>query len=144
LRPWHVLVAIVVLVMLTIAALTALPNWNLLRAPIAAYLSGKLQRAVSIDGDLKVRLSLHPTVEVNGLKVANTPWATYPDLAEAQQIQIQLDLPALLRGRLNIPQLRIDHAVVALQINREGNANWELEQRRSSGGGTPPEVGALI
>jgi uncharacterized protein involved in outer membrane biogenesis len=101
----------------------ALPNWNLLRKPIAAYLSGILNRTVSIDGDLKVTLSLQPGIEVNGLAVGNAPWGAHPIMVQIETARFRIDLVPLLRGRIVVPEAQLARAAVVLERNSAGTPN---------------------
>src|SRR5437879_5311288 len=62
LRLWHVIAVVVGAIGILIVAAVASPNWNLLRGPVAVYLSGRLDRPVAINGDFKVRVSLQPQI----------------------------------------------------------------------------------
>jgi len=143
LRAWHVAVAVLGLVALLIGIAVALPNWNFLRGPVAQRLSVALKRTVSIDGDLKVRLSLHPAIELNGLTIANASWSPRPAMAQIGQLHLRIDLPQLLRGRIALPEVRIAQASVILETNHDGQHNWEFNEGRS-GTGEGPQIGTLV
>ena len=123
------------------AAVSA-PNWNLLRAPIAQYLSGRLDRTVSIHGDLKIKISLRPEIEVDRLSVGNASWATHPKMAEIERARFRIDLPSVFRGRIVVPEAQLLRALVVLERNSEGTPNWEFRQGRP-GAGWAPEIGSL-
>lgn len=129
--------------MLAVAAVVA-PNWNLLRGPVAQYLSSRLDRTVSIDGDFKIKVSLRPEIEVNGLAVGNAPWATQPMMAQIERVRFRVELAALFLGRIVMPEVQLVRASIALERNSEGTPNWEFNENRPVGSGWAPEIGSLM
>jgi uncharacterized protein involved in outer membrane biogenesis len=145
LRAWHVVVGVVFLVALVIGTAVALPNWNFVRGPIAQYLSVALKRTVSIDGDFKIRFSLQPTIELNGLTIANASWSARPAMAQIGQLRLRVDVPPLLRGRIVLREVRVAQASIVLETNAEGKHSWEFNEARSATGtGEGPEIGTLV
>src|SRR5262249_54370979 len=112
------------------------------RGPIAGYLSGKLDRKVAIDGDLKVRLSLQPEIEIDKLTVGNAPWGTHPSMLEIERIKFRVELAPLFQRRIVLPEVDLLRTLVALEKNADGSPNWVFHEG-SSGGGWAPEIGSL-
>jgi uncharacterized protein involved in outer membrane biogenesis len=104
----------------------ALFDWNWLRGPVSAYLSGKFGRPVAINGNLRGEFSLKPLLVANEVTLANTPWGTDPLMARAQEVAIRVDLLSLLRTVTTIPELTLVRPWVLLERNAEGNANWDF------------------
>jgi uncharacterized protein involved in outer membrane biogenesis len=142
LRAWHLPAALLGAVAMLVAAAVFSPNWNLLRGPIARYLSSSLDRTVSIDGDFKVKVSLAPEIEVNALTVGNAPWATQPLMAQIERVRFRVELPPLFRGRIVVPEVQLVRASLTLERNSDGTPNWEFHGNRP-GSGWAPEIGSL-
>src|SRR6185436_6366950 len=104
------------------------PNWNLLRGPIAGYLSSKLDRKVAIDGDLRVKLSLQPEVEVDKLTVGNASWGTHASMVEMERVKFRVELAPLLQRRIVVPEIELLRATVALERNADGTPNWKFHE----------------
>jgi len=143
LRAWHVIATVIGAVGILIVAAVASPNWNLVRGPVAGYLSGRLDRPVAINGDFKVRVSLQPEIEINGLTIGNASWGTHPMMAQIERLRFRVDIAPLFRGQVVIPEAQLVHAAVALEKNSEGTPNWEFGKARSSDG-PAPEIGSLL
>ena len=141
-RVLQIAASLLGLVALLIGIVVLSPNWNLLRGPIAGYLSVKLDRKVSIDGDLKVKVALQPEIEINKLKVGNAPWATLPSMVEIERAKFRFELVPLLQRRLVVPEVELLRTVVALERNADGTPNWEFHTGTPSGGWAP-EIGSL-
>ncbi|HEV2703853.1 MAG TPA: AsmA family protein [Steroidobacteraceae bacterium] len=115
------LAAVVALLILALA----LMDWDWLRGPIARALSARSGRTVTISGHLRAHLwSRTPTLTVQGLRVANPPWEPSRPLLQLQQLQVQIDLGALLRGHLVLPRVAIDQPDLYLHQEISGRANW--------------------
>jgi AsmA family protein len=136
-------VSLLVVVAALVMAAIAPPNWNFLREPVANGLASVLNRTVAIEGDLKVKLSLQPEIEVNGLVIGNARWAAEPIMARVERMRLRVELAPLFHRRIVMPEAQLRGATVALERNSEGMSNWEFEQgsRRS---GWVPEIGSLL
>jgi uncharacterized protein involved in outer membrane biogenesis len=111
-------------VVLLIVAL-ALMDWDWLRGPIARVASARSGRTVTIDGHLRAHLwSRTPSVTIEGLRVANPPWEAPRPLLQLQQVEVQFDLGALLRGHLVLPRVALDQPDLYLHQESSGRANW--------------------
>jgi uncharacterized protein involved in outer membrane biogenesis len=112
------------LVALLIVAL-ALMDWDWLRGPIARVASARSGRTVTIGGHLRAHLwSRTPAVTLQGVRVANPPWDVQRPLLQLQQVEVQIDLGALLRGHLVLPRVAIDQPDLYLHQESSGRANW--------------------
>ena len=89
---------IIGLLVAAIAIFFALFNWNWLRGPLAAYLSAKLDRKVSIEGDLHGQFSLHPMFTADSVVIANMPTSDDKEMARIQRVGVRLDVWSLIRG----------------------------------------------
>lgn len=114
-----------------IAALVVLAivlfDWNLLRSPIAHYLSAKLGRPVAIDGNLSVDLSTKPLLTAASVTVGNAPWSSDPAMAEIERAAIRVDLFSLLFPPVAPPEITLTHPRLLLERAADGHANWELD-----------------
>src|SRR6476659_8084960 len=61
---------------------------NILRQPLANYVSYKLGRPFAINGNLRISLFDHPHVEANGVVLGNAAWGTEPQMVEVERIKI--------------------------------------------------------
>ena len=101
-------------------------DWNQLRGPIGRYLSGKYEREVRIDGDLKVKLfSWQPRIDVAGLYIGNPAWVKQPQGADIRYARIELRLLPLFRGDLILPLVQIDRPDVLVVRDADGRTNWD-------------------
>ena len=110
-----------------IAILIAVFEWNWLRSPFANYLSGRVGRPVTINGDLHVELSAKPLVVVNSLVVANPAWASEPEMARAQRVAFRVDLGSLFNRPIVLTEVTLAQPRLVLERDAAGRANWQFE-----------------
>jgi uncharacterized protein involved in outer membrane biogenesis len=113
-------------------------EWNMLRGPLANYLSSKTGRAVHIDGDLDVDLGWSPIVRLGGLRIGNPAWVDDPDMAVVDRTLVQFKLLPLLVGRLILPRVEVERPQIALLRQESGRANWDF-----GGGDEPTKLPAI-
>ncbi len=138
-----ILAALVAALAAAIAIL--LTNANILRSPIARFLSGALDRPVAINGDLRVKLFKDPRLEINGLTVGNAQWGSRPAMVEIERAVIRIRPLRLLQGRIVLPEVELTRPDVLLETNADGTPNWRFgdEPPASAGRWGPPEIHAL-
>ena len=123
-------------------------GWNVLREPISRVVTISTGRAFSIQGELDVDLGLTPRISAADVQLANPSWvdADQPML-RAQRVEIDLHLPDLLRGRVVLPRVLLDHPETALVRREDGTASWDFgtgEEDESDATTTPPRIRELI
>ncbi len=132
--PRHILKwsALALLTPIAIAILyIALFGWTWLRTPIERMALEKTGRVLLIKGDLDVRLGWPwPRLQANAVSFANPPWARERQMLSADAIEMTLDLPSLLRGKLVVPELRLVHPVLLLEQGGEGRKSWLLDRNQ--------------
>jgi uncharacterized protein involved in outer membrane biogenesis len=98
--------------------------WNVLRGPLAAYASARLDRPVAIDGDLKVDLGWITRVQIDGVSVANATWSDDQPMVASKHLVLWFTVPSLLRGEPVKAQL-VDTRV-SLERNAGRDVNWHF------------------
>lgn len=138
-------VAAVVLLPVAIIAIL-LVDANILRAPIAKYVSQKIDRSFVINGDLRIRLFKHPRVEMNDVVLGNAPWGSAPAMVQVERAVIGVELLPLLQGRIVLPEVDLTKPDVLLERNADGGANWtfdKIAKSQSIGPSRRPEFRSL-
>ncbi len=142
-RTWLIILGIpVVLIVGAATTLKLLFTGERLKAFIVPRIEAATHRTVSINA---ISLSVFPTlaVEVDGLTVSNRKGQGFTDrpLLQLDRLVLDVRLLALLKGNIEVSEVRLDHPQVFLEINREGVANYsEKEQKEAPGAGR--KVGA--
>ncbi len=119
---------------------------NFLRAPIARYLSDKLDRSVAINGNLRIRLFKDPRIEVNQVALGNAEWGSRPTMVDVERAVIRFRVLPLFQRRVVLPGVELTKPDVLLETNADGDANWRFgkqPRQASTGTASAPEIHAL-
>ncbi len=141
-----------VLVLLAVAAALATPivvlliDANILRSPIARYVSVRLDRTVAINGDLRVKIFKAPRLEINDVVLGNAQWGTRPAMLQVERAVIRIHLLRLLGGRIVLPEVELTKPKLLLERNVDGAPNWRFGRQpspESSADRPAPEIHSL-
>ena len=124
-----------------IAVLLALWDWNWFKGPLQRAVQARTGRALHI-GNLDVDLGRTVTVRGDAIRFANASWAQRADMARAERVEIDIRLWPLLRGSVQLPEIRLLHPDVLLQTAPQAGqpGNWDF---LAGGGGKPPQLKRL-
>lgn len=114
------LVVLVVLIWLVLAA----PFFSSMRKSLVGdALSAQIGQPFVVDGDVRIVLGRTTRVHVSGARI---PSATMNDLnlAELSLLEWELNLPALLEGRVDLDNLVIDGLQVNAITAQDGTTSW--------------------
>lgn len=78
-------------------------------------------------GDIQVKPSFNPRVEVKNVSFSNAKWAENPVMASAESIDVGVAVFPLFAKRIVIDTFQINNAVVNLEEKADGRANWTFE-----------------
>ncbi len=132
---------LLILLMVSIAVLLSL-DLETYRRPLQSELSTRLGRPVTLGGAMSWKVSLWPTMVVEGIAVGNPPWASRPEFVRAERLLVQVALPSLLRRHLEILQLRLDGADVLFEYGPDAAKNWVFG-KDEQGSLALPEIDSL-
>lgn len=90
-------------------------------------------RELSVAG--AARPSLWPDLgaEVAGVSLSNAPWADGPAMVTAEAAQISVAIWPLLSGDVQVTGLRLIRPNVSLEINADGQRNWDMAGNAAPG-----------
>jgi len=118
-----------VLVLLIVLALFITFGLNTLRGPITRAVTEATGRELLIEGDLKPIWSwTHPRFRAEKVSFANPDWATEATMFSAEAVEASVSLLGLLRGRVVVPEVHLEGALVNLEQDADGQRNWILER----------------
>ena len=78
-------------------------------------------------GDIKIKPSFSPTVELSQVTFSNAAWSKEPLMASVGAVDVSVALLPLIHGQYVINRFAINDAVVNLEENKDGVANWVFE-----------------
>lgn len=118
-----------VLVLLIVLALFITFGLNTLRGPITRAVTEATGRELLIEGDLRPIWSwTHPRFRAEKISFANPDWATEATMFSADAVEASVSLLGLLRGRVVVPEVHLEGALVNLEQDADGQRNWILDR----------------
>ncbi len=134
--------AILVFVLAAILLLIALWDWNWFKGPVERAVQAKTGRALHI-GNLDVDLGRVTTIRADSITFANAEWAKQPKMASADRVEIDVRVWPLLRGSVQLPEIRLTRPDALLQTAPKADqpGNWDF--MGESSGGEPLQLRRL-
>ncbi|MEA9580191.1 AsmA family protein [Xanthomonas nasturtii] len=125
-----------------VTILLLLFDWNWLRGPVERMVSVKTGRVFHL-GHLDVDLGRTITVRGERLQLGNAAWSKRGAMAELNAAEIDVELWPLLRGKVRLPEIRLDQPTVLLEAGNETHpGNWVFDTQK--GDGSMPRLGRLL
>ena len=89
-------------------------------------------RALSIESDMDISVSLTPAIVINGVRFQNADWGSRPDMAVIERIEASVPLLPLIFGNISATRLALISPDILLERNAQGQANWEFESEETT------------
>ena len=136
------LIAVLLLLLTALMVLIALWDWNWFKGPVERAVQARTGRVLQI-GNLDVDLGRTTTVRADSLQFANAPWARQPQMARADRVEIDIRVWPLLRGSVQLPEIRLTRPDVLLETAPKADepGNWDF--LGASDGGAGPQLRRL-
>lgn len=131
-----------VFLLAAILLLIALWDWNWFKGPVERVVQAKTGRALQI-GNLDVDLGRVTTIRADSITFANAEWAEQPKMASADRVEIDVRVWPLLRGSVQLPEIRLTRPDALLQTAPKADqaGNWDF--MGESSGGEPLQLRRL-
>ncbi|MEN5427909.1 AsmA family protein [Stenotrophomonas pennii] len=135
-------VAVLVFLLAAILLLIALWDWNWFKGPVERAVQARTGRALHI-GNLDVDLGRVTTIRADSITFANAQWARQPKMASADRVEIDVRFWPLLRGSVQLPEIRLTRPDALLQTAPKADqaGNWDF--MGESSGGEPMQLRRL-
>ena len=88
-------------------------------------------RDLTLQGHIRLALSLQPTLTVQGVSFANPPGFSRPEMATLERLDVKLALIPLLSHRVEIDRLVLVKPDIILETNAQGQPNWQFAPQAS-------------
>ncbi|HET7851479.1 MAG TPA: AsmA family protein [Methyloceanibacter sp.] len=103
-------------------------DFNQYRSTIADQVKQATGRELKIAGDLKVGISLTPTVAVDDVSFANAAWGSRPEMATVKRFEAEMELLPLISGNIRVKRVVLKGADILLETDSKGQGNWAFGQ----------------
>ena len=103
---------------------------------------------ILVDGPVSVHWGRPTRLVAENVRIANARWSSRPDMFVAQRAEIDIDPRTLLSGPPQVPLVLIEHALLLLESDPDGQRNWDvghpLLDVESAGGGRLPRPSHIV
>jgi uncharacterized protein involved in outer membrane biogenesis len=141
-------VLLIAVVVAAVAVLSSL-DFNDYKGVIAEEAKKATGRDLKIAGDLKLNISLTPSLYVDGVTFANASWGSRPEMVTLQRLEAEVALVPLLSSKIDVKRLVLIGLDLLAETDKQGRGNWQFgaagekpaaSAEASSGGGALPLV----
>ncbi|MCG7361233.1 AsmA family protein [Roseomonas sp. ACRSG] len=126
-RGRRALIALAVVVAVPLAGyatLRVLLRGDVLRPRLIAAVHQATGRDLTLSGPIGLKLSLVPTVTLEGVTLSNAPGGSRPEMLTARRVEARLALIPLLSRRLAFEQVTLIEPDLLLERDAQGRGNW--------------------
>ena len=126
-------IGVAVIVGLLIAAAIIVPRLisaDFYRVRIAGAAQAATGRQVRIDGPVSLTILPSLAIEASNVSVANAPGGVAKDMVVLGKLQVGLRLFPLIGGAIEIERFVLTDPVIHLEIDKNGQANWDFSPGR--------------
>lgn len=131
-----------IVVVLVVVAIVVLMNtdFNQYKPLIAEQTKKATGRDLNIAGDLKVDISLTPSVYVSGVTLSNADWGDRPDMIKVDRFEAQISLIPVLFGVIDVRRVVLIGADILLEVDGKGRANFAFAPPEPKAAEAPSEA----
>ena len=102
-------------------------DWNAYKPQIAAAVKDALGRELRVAGDIKLSILPSPALSVQRVSLENIKGADNREMVAFDEIEVNVDISALLQGKIAVKSVRLVRPVIALEITKDGDASWDIK-----------------
>ncbi|MBU8539781.1 AsmA family protein [Falsiroseomonas tokyonensis] len=123
--PWILLAVVIGLPALALGAALLLLDAESLRPRLVAAVERATGRTFTV-GEMRLALSLVPTVELRDVTLSNPEGASRPNMLTASRVQVQAALLPLLSREIRISRIELEQPDLLLEVDAQGRGNWQF------------------
>jgi uncharacterized protein involved in outer membrane biogenesis len=128
-RIVKILVGIVALLVIAVVGgaiyLTTI-DFNQYKPKIVELVKDATGRTLTIGGDLDLKLSLDPSLQVSNVAFENAEWGSRPELMKVDEFEAHIDLLPLLSSQVKVDKLVIIGADILIESDKDGVFNFQF------------------
>ncbi len=118
--------AVVGILVIAVAVFLLTADFNQYKGVIQQAVRDATGRKMVIEGDFQFSFGLSPSISVRGVRFANAPWGSRPDMVRLKALSAEIALLPLLSGDIRIKRVVLSGADILLETDGKGRANWNI------------------
>lgn len=143
--PWKKIIAVAAIIVAV--ALLAVFWWvsrfdfNRLKPIITQQVRSAIARELTIEGDIRMKIGLAPTLIAGPVKLRNADWGSRPDMLTVDVVELQVGLLALLSKKIVFKRLVLEKPAVWVEQKADGTQNnWQFDDAPTEKSPSPPQT----
>jgi len=126
---WITGIMVIVILVLILTGHVILLNYdfNDFKPKITEIIKKNTGREFTIAGDIDLKISLSPSLMVEGVSFQNAPWGSRPELARVKRLEVKAALIPLIRGDIEIKRLIVIEPDILIETDKSGKSNLEFK-----------------
>jgi uncharacterized protein involved in outer membrane biogenesis len=131
--PWKKIIAVTAIFLAVV--LLAVFWWvsrfdvNRLKPIITQQVQSAIAREITIEGDIRLKIGLAPTLITGPVKLRNADWGSRPDMLTVDEVELRIGLLALLSKKIVFKRLLLVKPEVWVEQNADGRRNnWQFDE----------------
>ena len=139
--------AVLVLIAVALVAVPFLVPSDEIKTQLMQQVKAATGRDLSIDGTVSVSVFPSLSVQLGNVALSNPPGFAAKDLVRLGELDVKLKLLPLVSGRVEIDSFVLVDPVIALEVSKDGRADWQFGPSAvvpagtgKEGTGTPSDV----
>ena len=125
----YVLIGLIVLIVAGLLVAPGFFDWNSYKPQITAAVKDALGRELRIVGDINLTIFPSPALSVRRVSLENVEGADNREMVAFDEVEVKVDVSALLAGKIAVTSVRLVRPVIALEITKDGKASWDIKLR---------------
>lgn len=137
-----ILAALVLLPGVGLAVFLATFDANAQKPRIIAAVQGATGRALGLEGPIGLKLSLVPTLTLEGVTLANAPGGSRAEMVRLRRAEVELALLPLLSRQVEVRRLVLVGPDILLETDAAGRPNWAFAPEGAAAAAPAPAAPA--
>ncbi|MFY0692268.1 MAG: AsmA family protein [Paracoccaceae bacterium] len=121
----RIILTLVTLVILAVGALFLIPSDRIARI-LETQFEKNTGRQLTLSEGVRTKFFPRIGVELQGVAISNASWSEAGPLLEADALEVQVTLGALLGGEVVVEAFEVNNPVIRLETGADGVGNWEF------------------
>ena len=101
-------------------------DFNQFKPTIIEEVKKATGRNLTLGGDIKLEVSLNPSLVVDQVSLSNAKWGTKPQMISAKRVEVRIELLPLISGEIKLDRLVLVEPEMLIEINKDGRSNLDF------------------
>ncbi len=116
-------------------------DFNRLKPIITQQVRSAIAREITIEGDIRLKIGLAPTLITGPVKLRNADWGSRPDMLTVDEVELQIGLLALFSKKIVFKHLVLVKPDLWVEQKADGTQNnWQFDETPNEKSPSSPQT----